>query len=122
MYIFVKNLRIFARHGVGEQEKLIGNEFTVCLRLAVDFTRAMQTDDLKDTVNYAQVCEAVRAEMQIPSHLLEHVAGRIVRRIFKEFPQVTEAELRIEKRNPPMGLDVEAAGVTLRLENRKERL
>lgn len=110
-YIFLDNLRFFAHHGVGSQETLVGNEFTVSLRLQVDISRAAETDDVADTVSYADVHEAVKAEMAIPSRLLEHVCGRIVRRLFRDFPQVEEITLRLAKRNPPMGADVEAAGV-----------
>ncbi len=39
-YIFLDNLRFFAHHGVARQETLVGNEFTVSLRLQVDIRRA----------------------------------------------------------------------------------
>ena len=76
-YIFLDRMRFFAHHGVGRQETLVGNEFVVSLRLKVDIGHAMQTDDVTDTVSYAEVYEAVKKEMEIPSKLLEHVGGRI---------------------------------------------
>lgn len=112
-YIFLDRIRFFAYHGVGEQETLAGNEFTVSLRLKVDIGQAIQTDDVADTVSYADVYEAVKAEMMIPSKLLEHVGGRIVKRLFDDFPQIESIELKLSKRNPPMGADIEAAGVDL---------
>lgn len=115
-YIFLDRICFFAHHGVGEQETLVGNEFTVSLRLKVDIEHAMQTDDVMDTVSYADVYEAVKAEMIIPSKLLEHVCGRIVSRLFREFPQIENIELRLSKRNPPMGADIEAAGVEINVE------
>ena len=75
-YIYLDNLRFFAHHGVGEQETLVGNEFTVSLRLKVDIQRAMHTDNVADTVSYADMYETVKAEMSLPSKLLEHVGGR----------------------------------------------
>ena len=66
-YIFLDNLRFFAHHGVARQETLVGNEFTVSLRLQVDIRRAAETDDVANTVSYADVHEAVKAEMDIPS-------------------------------------------------------
>ena len=42
-YIFLDTLRFFAHHGVGEQETVVGNEFTVSLRLQVDIRRAAET-------------------------------------------------------------------------------
>ena len=108
-YIFLDTLRFFAHHGVGEQETVVGNEFTVSLRLQVDIRRAAETDDVADTVSYADVHTAVKAEMDIPSKLLEHVCGRIINRLFHDFPQIEEITLKLAKRNPPMGADIEAA-------------
>ena len=110
-YIFLDTLRFFAHHGVGEQETVVGNEFTVSLRLQVDIRRAAETDDVADTVSYADVYENIKAEMDIPSKLLEHVCGRIVKRLFRTFPTVKGIELKLAKRNPPMGADMDAAGV-----------
>ena len=112
-YIFLDTLRFFAPHGVGEQETVVGNEFTVSLRLPVDIRRAAETDDVADTVSYADVHTAVKAEMDIPSKLLEHVGGRIVKRLFGDFPQIENIELKLSKRNPPMGADIEAAGIEI---------
>lgn len=115
-YIFLDNLLFFAHHGVGEQETLSGNEFIVNLRLKVDITQAMHTDDVADTVSYADVYEAVKAEMEVPSRLLEHVCGRITDRLFRDFPLIEEIHLKLAKRNPPMGADIEAAGIELTLQ------
>jgi len=112
-YILLKDLRFQARHGVGAQETLVGNEFTLNLRLRTDLTKAVRTDDVADTLSYADVFEAVRDEMSRPSQLLEHVAGRIARRLFQDFPALDAIELKLMKRNPPMGADIDSAGVEL---------
>ena len=110
-YILLENLRFYAYHGVAPQEMTVGNEYTVSLRLKTDITRAMSSDDVADTVNYAEIYQAVKSEMDVPSKLLEHVAGRIVCRLFKDFPTVEHVDLKLFKRNPPMGADIETAGV-----------
>ncbi len=115
-YIVLKDLRFHARHGVGAQETLVGNEFTLDLRLRTDLARAVETDDVNDTLSYADVFEAVKDEMSRPSRLLEHVAGRIARRLFHDFPALDEIGLKLMKRNPPMGADIESAGVELRVQ------
>ena len=61
-YIVLKDLRFHARHGVGAQETLVGNEFTLDLRLRTDLARAVETDDVNDTLSYADVFEAVKDE------------------------------------------------------------
>lgn len=113
-YIFLKDICCYAYHGVAPQENIIGNEYIINLKLKVNISRAMRTDDVVDTVNYAEIHEAVKAEMVIPSKLLEHVSGRIVEKLFERFPDIEEIELRLSKRNPPMGADIDAAGVELR--------
>lgn len=112
-YILLQNLHFHAFHGVAPQEQLVGNDFVVNLRLGTDFSPAMQSDDVADTVSYADVFAAVRDEMNIPSKLLEHVAGRIIARLYRDFPSIDEIELTLLKRNPPMNADIDAAGVEL---------
>lgn len=112
-YIFLKDMQYYAYHGVAPQENLIGNEYIIQLQLKVDISKAVRTDEVTDTVNYAEVYEAVKTEMSIPSKLLEHVAGRIAENLFERFPVIEEVRLRLSKRNPPMGGDLDAAGVEL---------
>lgn len=115
-YILLENIRFFAYHGVAPQETTVGNEFVVSLRLKTGIARAMESDDVADTVNYAEIHQAVKEEMDIPSKLLEHVAGRIVRRLFNDFPTIESIDLKLSKRNPPMGADIETAGVEVHIE------
>lgn len=119
-YIILKDLRFYAYHGVGAQETQVGNEFVLDLRLRMDWTCAIRSDDVNDTLSYAEVYEAVKDEMARPSRLLEHVAGRIARRLFQDFSSLEEIELRLVKRNPPMGADIEGAGVELRVQRGEE--
>lgn len=112
-YICLNGLCFFSYHGVTPQERVCGNEYILSLKLETDITRAMQTDNVADTLNYAEVYQAVRKEMEIPSQLLEHVGGRIIRRLFLDFPSVTHIELKLSKRNPPMGADIASAGIEI---------
>lgn len=110
-YVYLKEIRFYAFHGVMPQEQLVGGEFMVSLRVAYPFEAAMESDDVTDTLNYAELYALVKEQMDIPSRLLEHVAGRIVKAIQMQYPQVTRIELKITKQNPPMGADCEGAGV-----------
>ena len=111
MYVRLDGLRFYARHGVLPQETKVGAEFTVDLRLAADFSCAAETDELEGTLNYAEVFERVKAEMEISSKLLEHVAYRIARRLLHDFPALTEVQIGVYKQNPPMGADARRVGV-----------
>lgn len=112
-YIFLKEIRCYAYHGVAPQENLIGNEYVIDLKLKVDISQASQTDEVTDTVSYADVHELIKAEMAVPSKLLEHVGGRMAAKLFEAFPAIEEIELRLSKRNPPMGADIDTAGIEL---------
>ena len=111
--IILKDMHFFAYHGVLPQEAVVGNEFVVNLILEVDITSAMQTDDVADTVNYAEVYEVMKAEMQQRSNLLEHVAGRIAHRLLDDYPTITSVDILLEKLNPPMEANLHSAAVHL---------
>lgn len=117
--IFIAGLRMRACHGVLPQERIVGGDFEVSLSVEYDITRAMATDDVADTLSYADLSELVRREMAVPSNLLEHVAGRIAKAIIERWPQVQSVSLSITKLNPPMGADCDGAGVELHLINDK---
>lgn len=112
-YITLNNLKIHAFHGVGAQETLVGNEFIINARLKVDISKPGRTDTVEDTVSYADVFNIIKEEMKIPSKLLEHVAYRIVKQLFKEFEIIDEISLSLNKNTPPMGADIDSAGVTI---------
>ena len=114
-FIYVNKVRVRAFHGVLPQERTVGGDYEVSLRVACDFSRAMDSDHVADTVNYAALLDVVRQEMALPSQLLEHVAGRIVRSVFRRFPLVTSVRVELTKLNPPFGMLTDGAGVELNL-------
>lgn len=118
-YITLTNVRFRALHGVLPQERRVGGDYTLTLRVGFDVSRAVQSDDVADTLNYATLYEMARQEMAIPSRLLEHVAGRIGQRVLSEWPEVTTVDLTLTKENPPMGADCDGASVELHLINDK---
>jgi len=117
--IFISNLRFYAYHGVMEQERRVGGWFVVSLRVHYNISSAMESDDVADTISYADIFQLVREEMAVPSALLEHVAGRIAKALFKRYPQAAALDMTLTKENPPMGADGSGAGVELHLINDK---
>jgi len=118
-YVTLNDVRFHAFHGVLPQETAVGADFVVNLRLGYDISRAMRTDDVGDTLSYAEVYELVKHQMDVPSKLLEHVAGRIVDAVRKAYPAITSIDLELTKLNPPMGADCRGAGVEIHLINDK---
>ena len=112
-HILLENIRFFANHGVAAQETTIGNEFTINLRLKVDIAQAAETDEIEDTVSYAEVHRILKEEMDIPSQLLEHVCKRIAEKLSNAFPAISDIEIKLSKRNPPMGADIDSASVEI---------
>ncbi|MDE5745104.1 MAG: dihydroneopterin aldolase [Paramuribaculum sp.] len=111
--IEIDSLRLFARHGVAGQERIVGNIFEVSLSILYPLDYATGSDNLQDTLNYAEVINIVRAEMEIPSQLLEHVAGRIIKRLTSEFPQIYGGKIKITKTVPPCGVEIKGVSVIL---------
>lgn len=117
--IFLNDVRIYAYHGVMPQERTVGGWYRVWVDADYDFTRALETDNVDDTLDYSRMLAVVNQEMNVPSQLLEHVAGRIAKALFRSFPDIRSAEIKLVKENPPMGNDTAGAGVLLRLKNDK---
>lgn len=117
--IYIKSLRLHAFHGVLPQEQTVGNDYEVTAHIDYDISRAMATDDVADTLNYAELCRLITEEMAQPSRLIEHVAGRMAKRIFRTFPEANSLTISITKLNPPMGADCDGAGVEIHLTNNK---
>ena len=117
--IFLNDLRFHAFHGVMPQERLTGNDYRVDLKIDFPLEKAVGSDDVNDTLNYATVYTAVKEEMDVPTQLIERVAYRIADRLFRTFKAINEVEIKVEKYNPPMGADCEGAGVELHLINDK---
>lgn len=115
--IFINNLRLYAFHGVLPQERVVGGDYSVDLRVHYNISRAIETDRLEDTISYADLCALIQREMAQPSALLEHVAGRMAQAIIRAYPQVEKIWIRITKQNPPMGADCDGAGVEIEIEN-----
>jgi len=112
--IKLKNIRTFSYHGCLVEESKIGSDYRVDLEVKTDLRQSCISDKLADTVDYVLLNQIVEDEMAIRSELLEHVAHRIIVRIFAEAPSVSRIKLGVSKINPPIGGDVEA--VTIELE------
>jgi len=113
--IFLNDMRFYAYHGVLPQERIVGGEYSVSLKVYVNLSSAMEHDLVEVTLNYADLYEVVQHEMLIPSDLLEHLSGRIGQAVMDAFPQISEVNLSVVKLNPPMGADCKGAGIELHI-------
>jgi dihydroneopterin aldolase len=111
--IKLKNIRTYSYHGCLIEEGKIGSDYSIDLDIKTDLRKSCLSDDLNDTVDYVLLNKIVVEEMEIRSHLLEHVGQRIITRVFGEIPEVSRILLSVSKLNPPIGGDVEAVTVEL---------
>ncbi|MBM6883652.1 dihydroneopterin aldolase [Bacteroides caecigallinarum] len=114
MNIILDGMKFYSFHGVMPQENTVGAEYKVSLDIETDFSIAAETDSLEGTINYAEIYEAVKHEMSIPSKLLEHLAYRISKRLFNDFPAIKSIGISIFKENPPMGAESKAVGIKVK--------
>ena len=118
--IRIKNLKVFANHGVFEEEKKNGQTFIVDLVLLMSTRKAGQTDQLMDAVDYSEVCHFVNEAMKKNTFdLIETVAEHLAKELLLKFEQINEVELEIKKPEAPMGLPLEYVSVKI---NRKWHL
>ncbi|TLP80733.1 dihydroneopterin aldolase [Maribacter sp. ACAM166] len=117
--VLLENIKAYAHHGCLPQETNIGSDYLVNVSVKTNLSKASTSDQLKDTVDYVHINKIVKQEMAIPSKLLEHVAKRIIDRIFIELPSVEKSKVSVSKINPPINGDVEKVTVTLELNKMK---
>ena len=109
--IYIKDVRLHAFHGVLEQERRVGNDYVVNVSVDYPLHEACQSDDVRDTLNYAVLADIVKEQMGMPSNLVEHVAKRIADAIMMTFPLAEAVTVDIRKVAPPMSADCDGAGV-----------
>lgn len=118
-FVSLDGLRFHAFHGVLPQERTVGNDYVVDVRVGYDVSSACLSDEVADTLNYARMFDIVKGEMAEPSNLMERVAWRIGEKLMAEFPAITSLIVRLTKQNPPMGACGYGATVELHLINDK---
>lgn len=112
-HIEIEGMEFYAFHGHYDVEQVVGNRFTVDLTLDLDINKASETDNLEDTINYQEVYQIIKEEMEINSRLLEHIAGRIMNRLHLCFDNLSKIRIKISKLNPPLGGQINKVSVIL---------
>lgn len=111
--ISLEGLEFFANHGFYEEEQKIGNKYSVDILIKTDFSKAASSDKLQETINYETLYKIIQQEMLERTRLLEHIAKRIIDKVYQEFPEIDFAEVSVSKYNPPVGGICHRAKVTL---------
>ena len=109
--IYLRNISLYSYHGCMDEEKKIGSDYVVNLKVETDLSASSKSDNLADTVDYVNLYSIVKEEMDQRAKLLETVADRIINRVLKEHPDVIKASVKVAKKNPPIGGNVEEVAV-----------
>ncbi|MFA6924188.1 MAG: dihydroneopterin aldolase [Bacteroidales bacterium] len=117
-FIQIEGMEFFAYHGCFEEEQIIGNKFIVDISIETDLSEAADTDDLNKTINYQEVYNIIKKEMEIKSKLLENVANRIIKKINSKFLSIKKVEIKISKINPQLGGKTNKVSVQLSSNNK----
>lgn len=111
--IELEEMEFRAFHGCYPLERIVGNRFLVNVAIKADLSLPAASDNVNDTINYLSVYETVHDEMTVESHILEHVAQRIIDAIYRRFPQSQHIRVKVSKMAPPLGGKIKKVSVTL---------
>ena len=111
--IHIENMEFYAYHGHFKEERIVGNKFLVNLTLETDMEKPAETDNIHDAVDYQRAYQIIQKQMETKSHLLENIGKRILDALYKEFSNISRAEVKVSKMNPPIGGKVEKVSVQM---------
>lgn len=111
-------MSFYGKHGVFEEERVLGQRWFVDLDLQIDMQSAGLDDDLNQSINYAELHAAVKRIIEQESfQLVETLTERIASMLLHDFHRINEATVRVTKPNPPF--DIHFAGVTIEMTRRR---
>ena len=112
--IHVSGIQVFAHHGVFPEEKADGQLFVVDVDVELDAARAIETDRVEHTLNYAELAQLIHDEVKRdPVDLLETVAYRVVSAVFGHSSLASFVSVTIHKPQVSMPVTVDQVSVTI---------
>lgn len=110
--IEIKNLEIFANHGVFPEENVLGQKFVISATLYTDTRKAGLTDELTASIHYGEVSHMITKFTKEHTYkLLEALAENLCQMLLQELPLLKMITLRVEKPWAPVGLPLETVAV-----------
>ena len=116
-YLKIKNIKLWARVGVLEEERKLGQLFNLDLFIWADFENCTQNDDIKSTVDYSKLIKILKYQSKkISCFTIEKYSNEILKIIDEEF-KLSRLKIILTKCKPPIiGFDGEVSIVRV-LEN-----
>jgi 7,8-dihydroneopterin aldolase/epimerase/oxygenase len=101
--IILEEMEFYGYHGVFSEENTLGQRFRVSLELHLDLRKSGQSDNLKDSVNYAEVYDVCKSIVEgKPMNLVEAVAEKIAVSLLESFDIVKSCTITLIKPDPPI--------------------
>ena len=115
--IYLKDIEIFANHGVFQEEKTLGQKFILSLELSLDIKEAATTCDLTKSVHYGELCHQVIQVFQEESlDLIESVVNKVANFILDNYSMVNGVKVLLKKPWAPIGRHLDYAAVEINRE------
>ena len=112
--IHIKNLEVFAKHGVFPEENVLGQKFVISAVLYTSTREAGKRDDLTKSIHYGEVGQFITEFMkQNTFQLLEAVAERMAEELLLRTERLEKVCLEIKKPWAPVGLPLETVSVEI---------
>jgi dihydroneopterin aldolase len=95
--VFIEGLSLAGKHGVGEHERRIEQEFVFDISATFDASKPAKSDNLKDTIDYMWFRDIAREVINHSPHfLIEKIAGDIATKILND-KRIAEVTITIRK-------------------------
>lgn len=113
-YIRIRDLEVFANHGVFQEENVLGQKFLFSVDLMTDLLPAGISDRLEDSINYGEISHKITAYAKEHTfQLLERLAEGICRMLLMEYPAIRQIRLEVKKPWAPVGLPLDSVGIEI---------
>ena len=110
--IYLKNIEIFANHGVFQEEKTLGQKFILSLELSLDFHKAAKDGDLSASVHYGELCHNVeKVFKEEVCDLLETLVYKVGAYVLDTYEVVKEVKISLKKPWAPISRHLDYAAV-----------
>ena len=112
--ITIKDLEIYANHGVFPEENVLGQKFLVSAVLHTSTRKAGLADDLTASIHYGEVSYLIKKIVSENTwKLLEKIAEETASAILLTYPLVSQVDITIKKPWAPIGLPLDTVSVEI---------
>ena len=102
-HIIIRGVEVFAYHGVYAKEREEGQKFLIDADLECDTSKAANSDELEDSIDYGKVTQLISTFMiKNQVNLLETLANQLAVELLTTFTECRNVTVEIRKPNAPI--------------------